>query len=60
MIHTAFIQAIDTRVIVDLQIPMGEHQLTDRFEWDLTDMGKNNNPELFARQMCKDLGFGGE
>ena len=32
--------------------------LADQFEWDLSN--PHNSPEEFARQLCADLGLGGE
>ncbi|XP_064392260.1 SWI/SNF-related matrix-associated actin-dependent regulator of chromatin subfamily B member 1-like isoform X2 [Halichondria panicea] len=48
----------DRRVIIKLNIHVGNISLNDQFEWDLTN--PLNSPEQFARQLCADLGLGGE
>ncbi|XP_072034351.1 SWI/SNF-related matrix-associated actin-dependent regulator of chromatin subfamily B member 1-like [Amphiura filiformis] len=47
----------DQRVILKLNIHVGNISLVDQFEWD---MATNNSPEEFAIQLCADLGLGGE
>ena len=41
-----------------LNIHVGNISLVDQFEWDLSN--PLNSPEQFARQLCADLGLGGE
>ena len=41
-----------------LNIHVGNISLVDQFEWDLSN--PLNSPEKFARQLCADLGLGGE
>ena len=41
-----------------LNIHVGNISLVDQFEWDLSN--PLNSPEVFARQLCADLGLGGE
>jgi len=48
----------DQRVVIKLNIHVGNISLVDQFEWDLSD--ENNNPEEFSRKLCADLGLGGE
>lgn len=48
----------DKRVIIKLNIQVGNTSLKDQFEWDLSDT--NNSPEKFAENLCKELGLGGE
>lgn len=48
----------DRRVIIKLNIHVGNISLVDQFEWDLTN--PLNSPELFAQELCADLGLGGE
>jgi len=48
----------DRRVIIKLNIHVGNISLVDQFEWDLSN--PLNSPEQFARQLCADLGLGGE
>jgi len=48
----------DQRVIIKLNIHVGNCSLVDQFEWDMSD--PSNSPEQFARNLCKDLGLGGE
>ncbi|CCJ30692.1 unnamed protein product, partial [Pneumocystis jirovecii] len=47
----------DLRVIVNLSLHLSRHLLTDKFEWDLT---SSLTPEVFAGQVCADLGLSGE
>ena len=46
----------DQRVIIKLNIHVGNISLVDQFEWDITD--RNNSPEEFSRKLCADLGLG--
>ncbi|KAM7533378.1 hypothetical protein Aperf_G00000123383 [Anoplocephala perfoliata] len=48
----------DTRVIVRLNIHVGNMSLVDQFEWDLSEPA--NSPEHFAGRLCAELGLGGE
>merc|ERR1712126_476828 len=48
----------DQRVIIKLNIHIGNISLVDQFEWDLAD--ENNSPEEFSKKLCCDLGLGGE
>lgn len=48
----------DQRVVIKLNIHLGNISLVDQFEWDISDGG--NNPEEFSRKLCADLGLGGE
>jgi len=48
----------DQRVVIKLNIHIGNHSLVDQFEWDLAE--EQNSPEDFARKLCADLGLGGE
>lgn len=48
----------DTRVIIKLNIHVGNTSLVDQIEWDMSE--KDNNPEEFAIKLCAELGLGGE
>lgn len=48
----------DQRVIIKLNIHVGNISLVDQFEWDLAD--EKNSPEEFAKKLCADLSLGGE
>ncbi|KAK3710163.1 hypothetical protein QZH41_010565 [Actinostola sp. cb2023] len=48
----------DQRIIIKLNIHVGNISLVDQFEWDISD--PLNNPEQFALGLCSDLGLGGE
>ncbi|XP_067935696.1 SWI/SNF-related matrix-associated actin-dependent regulator of chromatin subfamily B member 1-like [Watersipora subatra] len=48
----------DQRVIIKLNIHVGNISLVDQFEWDVSE--PQNSPEAFARVLCADLGLGGE
>ena len=48
----------DQRVIIKLNIHVGNISLVDQFEWDLAD--EANSPEEFAKKLCADLSLGGE
>lgn len=50
--------ATDQRVVIKLNIHVGNQSLVDQFEWDISD--KNNSPEEFALKLCSELGLGGE
>ena len=45
-------------MFIQLNIHVGNISLVDQFEWDLSN--PLNSPEVFARQLCADLGLGGE
>ena len=44
--------------LFQLNIQVGNISLVDQFEWDLSN--PLNVPEEFARQLCADLGLGGD
>jgi len=48
----------DQRVVLKLNIHIGNISLVDQFEWDLAE--ERNSPEEFSRKLCADLGLGGE
>ncbi|GFR18872.1 hypothetical protein TNCT_373701 [Trichonephila clavata] len=48
----------DQRVILKLNIHVGNISLVDQFEWDMSE--KENIPEVFANKLCSELGLGGE
>ncbi|CAH1230661.1 SWI/SNF-related matrix-associated actin-dependent regulator of chromatin subfamily B member 1-like isoform X1 [Branchiostoma lanceolatum] len=48
----------DQRVILKLNIHVGNISLVDQFEWDMSE--KDNSPETFALKLCQELGLGGE
>jgi SWI/SNF-related matrix-associated actin-dependent regulator of chromatin subfamily B protein 1 len=48
----------DQRVVIKLNIHVGNISLIDQFEWDLAD--ETNSPEDFAKKLCADLSLGGE
>ncbi|KAI1291807.1 SWI/SNF-related matrix-associated actin-dependent regulator of chromatin subfamily B member 1-A [Halotydeus destructor] len=48
----------DQRVILKLNIHVGNISLVDQFEWDMSE--KDNTPEGFALKLCSELGLGGE
>ncbi len=48
----------DQRVVIKLNIHIGNISLVDQFEWDLAE--EKNSPEEFAKKICSDLGLGGE
>ncbi|CAK9297366.1 unnamed protein product [Gordionus sp. m RMFG-2023] len=50
--------SLDQRVVIKLNIHVGNVSLVDQFEWDISD--PDNDPELFAQTLCKELGLGGE
>jgi len=53
-----FTELQDTRIIIKLNIHIGNMSLCDQFEWDLSDPA--NSPEDFANCLCRELGLGGE
>ncbi|XP_060561098.1 SWI/SNF-related matrix-associated actin-dependent regulator of chromatin subfamily B member 1-like isoform X3 [Ruditapes philippinarum] len=48
----------DQRVILKLNIHVGNISLMDQFEWDISE--PENSPEQFATKLCAELGLGGE
>ncbi|CAI9734833.1 SNF-related matrix-associated actin-dependent regulator of chromatin subfamily B member 1-like isoform [Octopus vulgaris] len=48
----------DQRVILKLNIHVGNISLVDQFEWDMSEV--DNSPEEFAIKLCAELGLGGE
>jgi len=48
----------DQRVVLKLNIHVGNISLVDQFEWDMSE--KDNTPEQFALKLCSELGLGGE
>lgn len=51
-------ESFDQRVIIKLNIHVGNTSLVDQIEWDMSE--KENNPEDFAMKLCSELGLGGE
>ena len=48
----------DQRVLIKLNIHVGNTSLVDQVEWDMAE--RDNNPEEFAVKLCAELGLGGE
>lgn len=48
----------EMRILVKLNITIGQHTLIDQFEWDIND--PRNSPEEFALRMTNDLSLSGE
>jgi len=48
----------DQRVIIKLNIHVGNVSLVDQFEWDMSE--PQNSPEEFAKKLASELGLGGE
>ncbi|KAL9090807.1 MAG: hypothetical protein Q9159_001748 [Coniocarpon cinnabarinum] len=48
----------EIRVQIKLNITIGQHQLTDQFDWDINN--STNSPEQFARQMARDMSLSGD
>ncbi|KAJ5098069.1 hypothetical protein N7532_005070 [Penicillium argentinense] len=48
----------EMRILIKLNITIGQHTLTDQFEWDIND--PQNSPEEFALRMTDDLSLSGE
>jgi SWI/SNF-related matrix-associated actin-dependent regulator of chromatin subfamily B protein 1 len=48
----------EMRVLIKLNITIGQHTLVDQFEWEMNN--PLNSPEEFARQMARDLSLSGE
>lgn len=53
-----FKEAHDRRVIIKLNIQVGNTNLVDQFEWDMAD--NKNCPEYFSKVLCQELGLAGE
>nr|CAB3266382.1 SWI/SNF-related matrix-associated actin-dependent regulator of chromatin subfamily B member 1-A [Phallusia mammillata] len=51
-------EQMDQRVILKLNIHVGNISLVDQFEWDMSEA--DNSPEKFAQKLCQELGLGGE
>jgi SWI/SNF-related matrix-associated actin-dependent regulator of chromatin subfamily B protein 1 len=48
----------EMRVLIKLNIAIGQHTLVDQFEWEINN--PHNSPEDFARQTAADLSLSGE
>ncbi|KAK9470140.1 uncharacterized protein V1510DRAFT_370882 [Dipodascopsis tothii] len=48
----------DLRVVIKLDITVGQHNLVDQFEWDLN--APDNSPEQFAERLCAELALPSE
>ena len=48
----------EMRILIKLNITIGQHTLVDQFDWDIND--RLNSPEEFAAQMARDLSLSGE
>lgn len=48
----------EMRILVKLNITIGQHTLVDQFEWEINN--PNNSPEEFAANMARDLSLSGE
>ncbi|KAJ4320562.1 SWI/SNF chromatin-remodeling complex subunit [Neodidymelliopsis sp. IMI 364377] len=48
----------EMRILIKLNITIGQHTLVDQFEWEINNA--LNSPEDFARQMAADLSLSGE
>lgn len=48
----------EMRILIKLNITIGQHTLVDQFEWEINN--PLNSPEEFARQMAFDLSLSGE
>ncbi|KAI9678922.1 MAG: SWI/SNF chromatin-remodeling complex subunit [Trizodia sp. TS-e1964] len=55
--YTAF-KNDEMRILIKLNITIGQHTLIDQFEWDINH--PLNSPEEFAKQMTRDLCLSGE
>ena len=45
-------------MIIKLNVHVGNVSVVDQIEWDMAE--KENTPEQFATQYCRELGLGGE
>ena len=48
----------EMRILIKLNITIGQHTLVDQFEWEINN--PLNSPEQFAKQMTQDLSLSGE
>lgn len=48
----------EMRILIKLNISIGQHTLVDQFEWEINN--PLNSPEEFARQMAADMALSGE
>ncbi|KAF2101728.1 SNF5-domain-containing protein, partial [Rhizodiscina lignyota] len=48
----------EMRILIKLNITIGQHTLVDQFEWEINN--PLNNPEEFARQMAWEMSLSGE
>ena len=48
----------EMRIVIKLNITIGQHTLVDQFEWEINN--PMNSPEQFAEQMTTDLSLSGE
>ncbi|KAF2195470.1 SNF5-domain-containing protein [Zopfia rhizophila CBS 207.26] len=48
----------EMRILIKLNITIGQHTLVDQFEWEINN--PLNSPEQFAKQMALDLSLSGE
>lgn len=48
----------DMRIMIKIDIVVGQHQLLDNFEWDISN--PENCPEEFAESLCRELSLPGE
>lgn len=48
----------EMRVLIKLNITIGQHTLIDQFDWDIN--SPQNSPEEFSKQMGRDLSLSGE
>ncbi|KAI0209079.1 SWI/SNF-related matrix-associated actin-dependent regulator of chromatin subfamily B member 1 [Lamellibrachia satsuma] len=51
-------EQFDQRIILKLNVHVGNISLVDQFEWDMSEL--DNSPEEFATKLCAELGLGGE
>ncbi|XP_076044321.1 SWI/SNF related, matrix associated, actin dependent regulator of chromatin, subfamily b, member 1 isoform X2 [Oratosquilla oratoria] len=56
--HNIISDHTDTRVVIKLNVHVGNISLNDQFEWDMSD--PENSPEEYAMKLCSELGLGGE
>lgn len=56
--ENVLLEQSDQRVIIKLNIHVGNTSLVDQIEWDMSE--KDNSPEQFALKLCAELGLGGE
>ncbi|CAH0389233.1 unnamed protein product [Bemisia tabaci] len=57
-VENIFKNQSDQRVVIKLNIHVGNTSLVDQVEWDMSE--KENSPEQFALKLCAELGLGGE